>query len=304
MASAREMRLRIRSVKNIAQVTRALETVSAAKVRRAIAAVNATRPYAEKAWKLLVHLARQPGHASLHPLLKERDEVKKVLVIMVSGDRGLAGAFNVNILKETLDQFRESTIPIEYIAVGRKGRDMLIRRRRNVIAEFSDLPIAPSFASLSAVGHLAIDEYLNGDVDQVFLAYTNFHSMVKQETVVRKLLPLDVEYADDRVVAYNVTHHKTSSVFEYEPDDKQILSEIITRFTELQVYQAILTSQASEQAARMVSMRNATDNARDLISALQMDYNKARQQAITNEMLDITGGAEAMTASVKNAAKA
>jgi F-type H+-transporting ATPase subunit gamma len=304
MASAREMRLRIRSVKNIAQVTRALETVSAAKVRRAIAAVNATRPYAEKAWKLLVHLARQPGHGSLHPLLKERDEVKKVLVIMVSGDRGLAGAFNVNILKDTLDQFRNSSVAVNYIAVGRKGRDMLLRRRRNVIAEFSDLPIAPSFSSLSAVGHLAIDDFLTGNADQVFLAYTDFHSMVRQETVIRKLLPLDVEYADDRVVAYNVTHHRTSSIFEYEPDDKQILDGIISRFTELQVYQAILTSQASEQAARMVSMRNATDNARDLISALQMDYNKARQQAITNEMLDITGGAEAMTASVKSAGKA
>ncbi|MEI8131405.1 MAG: ATP synthase F1 subunit gamma [Leptolinea sp.] len=304
MASAREMRLRIRSVKNIAQVTRALETVSAAKVRRAIAAVNATRPYAEKAWKLLVHLAMQPGHASLHPLLKERDEVKNVLVIMVSGDRGLAGAFNVNILKETLDQFRDSTVPVNYIAVGRKGRDMLLRRRRNVIAEFSDLPIAPSFSSLSAVGHLAIDEYLNGTADQVFLAYTDFHSMVRQETIIRKLLPLDVHYGEDRVVAYNVTHHRTNSVFEYEPDDKQILSGIISRFTELQVYQAILTSQASEQAARMVSMRNATDNARELISALQMDYNKARQQAITNDMLDITGGAEAMAASVKNAGKA
>jgi F-type H+-transporting ATPase subunit gamma len=304
MASAREMRLRIRSVKNIAQVTRALETVSAAKVRRAIAAVNATRPYAEKSWKLLVHLARQPGHASLHPLLKERDEVKKVLVIMISGDRGLAGAFNVNILKETLDQFRDSTVPVNYIAVGRKGRDMLLRRRRSVIAEFSDLPIAPSFSSLSVVGHLAIDEFLNGNADQVFLAYTDFHSMVRQETVVRKLLPLDVQYADDRVVAYNVTHHRTNSVFVYEPDDKQILDGIISRFTELQVYQAILTSQASEQAARMVSMRNATDNARELISALQMDYNKARQQAITNDMLDITGGAEAMAAMVKNAGKA
>jgi F-type H+-transporting ATPase subunit gamma len=303
MASAREMRLRIRSVKNIAQVTRALETVSAAKVRRAIAAVNATRPYAEKAWKLLVHLARQPGHASLDPLLQERDEVKNVLVIMVSGDRGLAGAFNVNILKETLDQFRDSTIPVNYIAVGRKGRDMLLRRRRNVIAEFSDLPIAPSFTSLSAVGHIAIDDYLSGKADQVFLAYTDFHSMVRQETIVRKLLPLDVEYSDDRVVAYNVTHH-TSSVFEYEPDDKRILHGIIARFTELQVYQAILTSQASEQAARMVSMRNATDNARELISALQMDYNKARQQAITNDMLDITGGAEAMAATVKTAEKA
>lgn len=300
MASAREMRLRIRSVKSIAQVTRALETVSAAKVRKAIAAVNATRPYAEKSWKLLVHLARQPGHASLHPLLKERDEVKKVLVILISGDRGLAGAFNVNLVKDALDTFRDFSAAVSYIAIGRKGRDMLLRRRRNVIADFSDIPIAPSFASLSAVGHIAIEEYLEGRADQVFLVYTDFHSMVKQNVVIRKLLPLEVEYAEDRVVAYNVTHHKSNSVFEYEPDDRRILEGIITRFTELQVYQAILTSQASEQAARMVSMRNATDNARELISSLQMDYNKARQQAITNDMLDITGGAEAMAAVAKS----
>jgi F-type H+-transporting ATPase subunit gamma len=299
MASAREMRLRIRSVKSIAQVTRALETVSAAKVRKAIAAVNATRPYAEKAWRLLVHLARQPGHASLHPLLSEREDVKKILVILISGDRGLAGAFNVNVVKNALDQFRDSTAGISYIAIGRKGRDMLLRRRRNVIADFSDIPIAPSFASLSAVGHLAIEEYLEGRADQVFLVYTDFHSMVRQDVVIRKLLPLEVDYAEDRVVAYNVTH-RTNSVFEYEPDDRRILEGIITRFTELQVYQAILTSQASEQAARMVSMRNATDNARDLIASLQMDYNKARQQAITNEMLDITGGAEAMAAVAKS----
>lgn len=299
MASAREMRLRIRSVKSIAQVTRALETVSAAKVRKAIAAVNATRPYAEKAWKLLVHLARQPGHASLHPLLSEREDVKKILVILISGDRGLAGAFNVNLVKNALDQFRNSPASINYIAVGRKGRDMLLRRRRNVIADFSDIPIAPSFASLSAVGHLAIEEFLENRADQVFLVYTDFHSMVRQDVVIRKLLPLEVDYAEDRVVAYDVTH-RTNSVFEYEPDDRRILEGIITRFTELQVYQAILTSQASEQAARMVSMRNATDNARDLITSLQMDYNKARQQAITNEMLDITGGAEAMAAVAKS----
>ncbi len=300
MASAREMRLRIRSVKSIAQVTRALETVSAAKVRKAIAAVNATRPYAEKSWKLLVHLARQPGHASLHPLLKEREEVKRVLVILISGDRGLAGAFNVNLVKDTLETFRDFSASVSYIAIGRKGRDMLLRRRRNVIADFSDIPIAPSFASLSAVGHIAIEEYLEGRADQVFLVYTDFHSMVKQDVVIRKLLPLEVEYSEDRVVAYNVTHHKTNSVFEYEPDDRRILEGIITRFTELQVYQAILTSQASEQAARMVSMRNATDNARELIASLQMDYNKARQQAITNDMLDITGGAEAMAAVAKS----
>lgn len=303
MASAREMRLRIRSVKSIAQVTRALETVSAAKVRRAIAAVSATRPYAEKSWKLLVHLARQPGHASLHPLLKETLDVKKILIVLISGDRGLAGAFNVNIVRETLDHFRDSTASINFVAVGKKGRDMLMRRRKNIIAEFSDLPIAPSFSNLSAVGHIVNEEYLNGNADQVFLAYTDFHSMAKQDTVVRKLLPLEVQYAEDRVKAYNVSHHHTSSVFQIEPDDQKVLSNIITRFSELQVYQAVLTSQASEQAARMVAMRNATDNARELITSLQMDYNKARQQAITNDMLDITGGAEAMTATARIAIK-
>lgn len=303
MASAREMRLRIRSVKSIAQVTRALETVSAAKVRRAIAAVNATRPYAEKSWKLLIHLARQPGHASLHPLLSEHTDVKNILVVLISGDRGLAGAFNMNIVRETLDHFRDMNATVNFIAVGKKGRDMLLRRRKNIIADFSDLPIAPSFSHLSAVGHIVIEEFLNGKADQVYLAYTDFLSMVKQDTVVRKLLPLEVQYADDRVKAYNVSHHHTNSVFQIEPDDQKVLSQIITRFSELQVYQAVLTSQASEQAARMVAMRNATDNARDLIASLQMDYNKARQQAITNDMLDITGGAEAMASSERIAIK-
>ena len=125
MPSTREMRLRIRSVKNIAQVTRALEAVSASKVRRATQAVTATTPYAEKAWKVLVHLARQPGHNSLHPLLKERDEVKRVLVLMVSGDRGLAGAYNVNILRYTLESFKDFKQPVSFVVVGRKGRDLL-----------------------------------------------------------------------------------------------------------------------------------------------------------------------------------
>ncbi len=292
MPSAREMRLRIRGVKNIAQVTRALETVSASKVRRATQAVSATRPYAEKAWKVLVHLARQPGHSTLHPLLTERAEVRRVLVVMVSSDRGLAGAYDVNILRHTLETFNAYDRPVSYVAVGQKGRDMLLRRRKKVIADFSGLPASPTFMDVSAIGRLLVEDFLQGQFDQVFLAYTDFVSMTRQETIVRKLLPLDVEYGD-RVRSYNVTHH-TNAVFTYEPDEGKLLNEIVPRFTALQVYQAILSSQASEHAARMVAMRNATDNANELLAALQLEYNKARQQSITSDILDIAGGAEAL----------
>ncbi|MHC1785094.1 MAG: ATP synthase F1 subunit gamma [Anaerolineaceae bacterium] len=297
MASAREMRLRIRSVKNIAQVTRALETVSASKVRKSVAAATATRPYAEKAWKVLVHLARQPGHTSLHPLLTERKTINRILVVLISSDRGLAGAYNVNIIRHALIEFNQSECPVSYITVGRKGRDMILRRRKNVIAEFSDIPAAPTFANLSAIGHLAVDEFLNGNADQVYLAYTDFKTMSTQHPIIRKLLPLEVDYGGENGEPANVTHHPSNAVFSYEPDQNELLNEIVPRFTELQVFQAILSAQASEHAARMLAMRNATDNAHELIGVLQLEYNKARQQTITSEMLDIVGGAEALAAS-------
>ncbi len=296
MASTRELRLRVRSIKNLAQVTRALETVSASYVRRAVQATLATRPYAEKAWKVLVHLARQPGHNNLHPLLTERNEIRNVLVVMVSGDRGLAGAYNVNILRQTLNHEAKTKVPVSYVAVGRKGRDLLLRRQKNVIAEFSQLPNPPSFADVSAIGRLVVDDFEKGVYDQVYIAYTDFISMVNQKPVIRKLLPLEVNYSDSPADDddFNVTHHHTNSVFVYEPDQEELLNEIVPRFTALQIYQSILSAQASEHAARMVAMHNATESANELIGALQMEYNKLRQQLITSEMLDITGGAEAL----------
>lgn len=293
MPSAREMRLRIRGVKSIAQVTKALETVSASKVRRAMAAFTTTKPYAEKAWKLLVHLARQPGGHNVHPLLSERANVRNILVLMVTSDRGLAGAYNVNIMRHTLTSFSEGDKPVAYISVGRKGREMLFRRKRKVIAEFSDLPPAPTFMDVSAIGKVAVDDFLKGDFDQVYISYTEFESMVRQKPVIRKILPLDVEFAEAGK-GFNVTHHKTSSVFTYEPDAQGILDQIIPRFTALQIYRSLLSAQASEHAARMVAMRNATDSAKDLLSDLVLDYNKARQQTITNEILDIVGGVNAL----------
>ncbi|NTU74540.1 MAG: ATP synthase F1 subunit gamma [Anaerolineaceae bacterium] len=278
-------------MKNLSQVTRALETVSASKVRKATQAYSATQPYAEKAWKVLIHLARQPGHNSLHPMLVERKNVKKVMIVMISSDRGLAGAYNVNILRKALQLSRQVELPVEFVAVGKKGRDLLLRRRKEIVADYSDLPPAPSFKDVSSIGRLIVDEFLSGHVDQVFLAYTEFKNMLHQETVVQKILPLEVDLNGS---GPNRTHKVTNSVFTYEPEQNVILDEIIPRFTALQVYKAILSSQASEHAARMVAMRNATDSAKELVGILQLEYNKIRQQMITSDLLDIAGGSEAL----------
>jgi len=291
MASGREMRMRIRSVKNISQVTRALEAVSASKVRHAVNAVNATRPYATKAWQVLTHVAAQPGRDQLHPLLTERTTVNNALAVVITGDRGLAGAYNTNIIRFVAQNFDNYNVPVKYIAVGRKGRDLLFRRRKNVMADFSNLPAAPTFADVSAIGRLAVDSFLNSEVDEVFLVYTNFHTMARQTVEMQKLLPLELEAEHEHVILDQ--QRKTSAAYIYEPAEREILDEIIPRFTALQVYQAILESQASEHAARMIAMRNATDNAHELVGALQLAYNKVRQQAITNDILDIVGGAEA-----------
>jgi F-type H+-transporting ATPase subunit gamma len=302
MANVREMRLRIRSVKSISQVTRALQAVSASKVRKAVAAMYQTRPYASKAWNVLQHLAEQPGHAALHPLLQGREQVRSVLVLLITGDRGLAGGFMANVVRFTLQQFGQASPPVRYITVGRKGRDLMLRRRQPVLAEFSGLPAAPSFADTSAIGRLAVDEYLAGRADAVYIIYTQFINMARQEPIMKRLLPLETESREERVHLGDGGGAMTSS-YAYEAGTSSgeeaqlaLLDQILPRFTALQVYQAILESAASEHAARMLAMKNASDSAIDLIEALQLAYNKVRQQNITNEMLDIAGGAEALAA--------
>jgi len=294
MASAREMRLRIKSVKNISQVTRALEAVSAAKVRKAIQALTATRSYATKAWQVLTHITNQPGTVNLHPLLTARADPRNALVIVMTADRGLAGAYNTNVIRFVLQRYDKYHLPVRYITVGRKGRDLLLRLRKPVIADFSNLPSAPKFGSVSAIGRLVVNDFIEGDVDEVFLVYTQFVSIARQVPTMKKLLPLEI--SGEQLVSNMGEQRQLTAAYEFEPDQKDILDEMIPRFTGLQVYQAILESQASEHAARMVAMRNATDNAKELVNALQLAYNKVRQQAITNDILDIVGGAEALAA--------
>src|SRR5512141_1950479 len=240
MASAREMRLRIKSVRNISQVTRALEAVSAAKVRKAIQALSATRSYATKAWQVLTHITNQPGTVNLHPLLTARANPRNALVIVMTADRGLAGAYNTNVIRHTLQRFDKYHLPVKYITVGRKGRDLLLRMRKPVLADFSNLSPAPKFGAISSIGRLVVDDFIQGEADEVFLVYTEFVSIARQMATVKKLLPLEIGSGEGRVKDYAPNQSGPAAAYEFEPDQNQILDEMIPRFTALQVYQAVL----------------------------------------------------------------
>jgi F-type H+-transporting ATPase subunit gamma len=226
-------------------------------------------------------------------LLTERDQVQNVLVVLITSDRGLAGAYTTNIVRFTLQRFAKYPVPVRYVTVGRKGRDLMLRRRQEIVAEFSNLPAAPTFGDVSAIGRVAVEEFLAGRSDEVYLVYTDFVNMARQVPTIKKLLPLEVAGDEERVETFEHERVGPGAAYIYEPDQATILDEIIPRFTALQVFQAILESLASEHAARMVAMKNATDSATALAEDLQLEYNKARQQSITSEILDIVGGAEA-----------
>ncbi len=293
MANAREVKQRIKSVKNISQVTRALQAVSASKVRKAIDQLEDTRPYSVKAWQVLQHIAGQPDRSTLHPLLIKHPSVENVIAIVISGDRGLAGAYNSNVIRAVVDWSKTIQVPVRYITVGKRGRDQLLRRGKNIMAEFSNLPARPSYMDISPVGRLAVDTFLREEVDEVYLIYTQFINRMIHQPEVKKLLPLETG-VDERVKTFAESEPLIGGYI-FEPDQKSILEEIIPRFTIMQVLHAVIESLASEHSARMVAMKNATDNAIALADALQLEYNKARQQAITNEMLDIAGGVEAIS---------
>jgi F-type H+-transporting ATPase subunit gamma len=287
----------MRSVKNISQVTKALEAVSASKVRRAQQAVTNTRAYASKAYQVLQHLGTQPGTAaSLHPLLAKRDSVKNITVVLITSDRGLCGAYNTNMVRTAMGFVRShAETPIQFIAVGKKGRDLLLRRRQKLIGEFINLPGNPTFTDVSAIGALAVEEFLAGRADEVYLGYTDYVNTLRQEPHMKLLLPLKPEATHEAIGGGVLAAAKgPAAAYIYEPSQEGLLDVIVPRFTALQVYQAILEAQASEHSARMVAMRNATDSAKDLLSALQLQYNKARQLSITSDLLDIVGGVEAL----------
>lgn len=295
MATAREIKRRIRSVKNISQVTGALEAVSASKVRKAQDAALATRAYARAAFDIMASLGTQDANAMQHPLLDHRPTVREIEVVLITSDRGLAGPYNTNIVRETVSFEKERNLSTRYLTVGKKGRDLMLRRGSQIAADFTDVPDTPDILEITAIARVFMDDYLSEAVDEVFLAYTDFVNTLTQIPVMRRILPLQATETGLEQERYDYGEPlDPTMVYSFEPGPEAILDEILPRFTELQLYQAVLEAQASEHSARMVAMRNATENANALVDDLTLSYNKARQLAITSEMLDIVGGAEAL----------
>lgn len=285
-AGVREYKRRIRSVKSTQQITKAMKMVSAAKLRRAQEYAEASRPYTETLQGTLARLAAVAFDVR-HPLLEKREEVRKVGYIVITGDRGLCGAFNTNIIRAASTAILEDERKVEtgIIAVGRRGRDFY-RKRGGYDAEFINLGDKPSYADAREIGQYVMNAYENEELDEVHIVYGKFINVLRQVPTVVKILPLeppDNEETEEQYVDYI-----------YEPSAEDILLTLLPRYIGSQIYNALLESKASEHGARMTAMGNATENAGEIIDALTLEMNKVRQAAITDEILDIVGGAEAL----------
>ncbi len=266
---------------NTAKVTNAMSLIAASKMRRAQSNVLEGRPYSVKIQEVIANLAAQPmdDQDGAQPLLAVRT-VERSTILMVSPDRGLCGGLHANLNRRVGQFMLEQQIPVQAIAVGRKGRDFMARTNQNLKATFTDLGETPLLIDTHAISHMVIESYCEGETDEIYLAYTNFVSTMVQEPVIEKLLPIaPAELTSAQSVGYI-----------YEPGNITVLHNLLPRFVEMQIYHAILEAIASEQSARMVAMRAATDNASELAGDLTLTMNKLRQESITNELLDLIGG--------------
>ncbi len=284
MANIRLIRRRIKGIQSTAKITRAMEMIATLKMKRAQERGLAGRPYSDKITQVLADLAAlSRGTEALHPLLQSRP-VSKIAVVHITPDRGLCGGLNANINRQTASLILGQSVPVSLITIGRKGLEFMRRYGRDIRAEFTRLGDKPSLLDTLPISRIVIDDYTDGVVDQVYLVYAQFVSIMVQKPIMKQILPVEPAEIPQ---AQNVDYI-------YEPGPAAVLGELLPRFVEMQVYHAILESIASEQSARMVAMRNASDNANELIEDLSLMYNKARQESITRELLDITGGAAAL----------
>ena len=285
VASVRQLRRRIRSVENTAKITKAMSMIAASKMRRAQESALSGRPYSDSLNSLLAHLAAQPieDEDNVHPLLRTR-EVNRVEVIVITPDRGLTGGLNSNINRAAGQFITPYGDNARVIAVGKKGRDFMVRYGVNVRAVFTDINDRPSILDISPIARLAVDAYESEEVDAVYVAYARFVNTTLQNAVVEQLLPVrPSDLRPQEQVGYI-----------YEPNPMVALQALLPRYMEMQIFHALLEGIASEQSARMVAMRSATDNANAMIEDLTLVMNKARQESITTELLDIVGGAAAV----------
>jgi len=284
LANIRLIRRRIKGTQSTAKITRAMEMIATSKMRRAQERGLAGRPYSGKIRQVLADLAALPVEGeALHPLLQRRP-VNKIAIVHITPDRGLCGGLNTNLNRKTASFILEQNITVTLITLGRKGRDFMRRHGRDIRAEFIGIGDRPSLLDTLPISRIIVEDYTNQVVDMVYLVYAQFISTMVQRPLMQQILPVEPA-AIPR--AQNVDYI-------YEPSPEVVLGELLPRFVEMQVYHAILESIASEQSARMVAMRNATDNANELTQELTLMYNKSRQESITKELLDITGGAAAL----------
>jgi F-type H+-transporting ATPase subunit gamma len=290
VANLRIIRRRIRSVQSTAKITKAMELIAASKMRRAQNSAVSSRPYAERMRWVLADLSEsieELGEGLTHPFLERREPPQNILLVHMTPDRGFTGGMNSNLnragVARVLDEGREGR-RATIVAVGRKGRDLFRRNRQPLVAEFIGVGEYPTYEETRPISRIIMDEYLEERADLVLLHFPQFVNTVTQRPTFRQLLPIIPE-ADRATEAVD---------YIYEPSRQAVLDQVLPRYIEIQVYAAILELKASEQSARMVAMRNATDNANELIQDLTLEYNKARQDQITRELLDIVGGAEVM----------
>jgi F-type H+-transporting ATPase subunit gamma len=278
MANLRDIRRRIKSVKNTAQITKAMQMVAAAKMRKAQQAALAGHPYAEVLNRVLVSLRERVSEGA-HPLLEQRP-VKKSLVLLITTDKGLCGALNTNVLREAATLDAATT---EFVASGKKGASFLARTGRKMIADFS-LPDSPTFLQTKAISKFCLEKFLSGEVDSVSVLYPKFVNTLTQKPVLVPMLPISEEAA----AGVNGSHQADGAQYLFEPDSDEVLNAVLPYYFHFTVFQMILDARASEQSARMVAMKSATDNAKGLVKDLTLEYNKARQASITTELLEIT----------------
>jgi F-type H+-transporting ATPase subunit gamma len=298
MPSQRDIKRRIDSVRNTRKITRAMELVASARLRRAQERIEALRPYAQAMRRLMAQAARQSGSLTGMPLLEERESVERAQIVVITGDRGLAGAFNVNILRRGYAVERElrdgGASEVDYVAVGKKGAGTLRFRGLPTDRTFQGFSTDPSFADAHSVAEHVVSRFVEGEVDRVMLVYNAFKSALEQRVTEEQLLPIPRRIVEDEGEDEAAEPSFSKALAFFEPDAKDFLETLLPTYLDTTVYRALLESAAAELGARRTAMRNASDNAQALIGDLTLAMNRARQAAITQEILEIVSGADAL----------
>jgi F-type H+-transporting ATPase subunit gamma len=295
VASVQDIKRRIRSIRNTRKITRAMELVAAAKLRRAQARIEAMRPYAERMQELMVGTARASASVRGLPLLQRR-EIRRAAVVPLTGDRGLAGAFNAQILREAFvleRELRDAGTEVRWLVAGKKGASTLRFRRYDITQAWTGFSDTPRYHDAQAISHRLEELYSEQEVDQVFVIYNHFESALTQRVVRQEVLPIPEQVLES---GEDERDQALLGDFIYEPEPEQILERLLPVYVETELYRALLESAASEQGARMTAMRNASKNAAELIDYLTLQMNRARQAEITQEILEVVAGADALTA--------